>query len=695
MRVQMKKLLLSIAASAAVMTGVAAAQENCGTELNYEDADIRAVIDEIAIRTGRTFILDPAVQGRVTIKSPPNGGICADEAWALFQAMLRVNDFVATPIGADKYRIVPLQEAARTAGTAAADATGSDLVTQIVRLRYVDAREAAANLAQIVGNNGVVSPVRTSNAIILVDTADNVARLQRVLSELDRDTTIYRTIALQNASALDVARVVSDLAQEISEEQGAGQVKFSVTPVEASNSLLVRAEPVLMRRLESVITELDRFGQNTSELTVIYLNHTDAEELAPLLSDVANSVSSDADGNQTSRNRVTVSFHKPTNSIIINGDADIQRTLQNVIAQLDVRRAQVLVEAIIVDISDSLARELGVQYFLTGDNIPFSATNFSGSPNILPAAGAALLESGRFSDVINTPATTTSQDGVVTTSETEGIQSQLATQFLQSLIGLQGLSLGGGFEFGDGNIFGGILTALKNDANSNILSTPSVVTVDNQTARLQVGQEIPITTGETIGDNFQGAFRTVNRQEVGVILEVTPQINEGDSVTMELVQEISSIAGPVNAGSADLITNKREISTTALVDDGEILVIGGLIDDQREILQEKVPLLGDIPVMGNLFKQSSRERRRRNLMVFIRPTIIRDQDTARRATRRKFDYVRARELLKGGTPVSEMEQLIDQVTGLEPAFNRTDGAEGYGAQQAAPERSNAESPNNQ
>lgn len=689
MRVQMKKSLLGIVAGAAAMVSMAVAQENCGAELNYEDADIRAVIDEIAIRTGRTFILDPAVQGRVTIKSPPNGGICAGEAWALFQAMLRVNDFVASPIGADKYRIVPLQEAARTAGVLAEDASGSDLVTQIVRLRYVDAREAAANLAQIVGNNGVVSPVRTSNAIILVDTADNVARLQRVLTELDRDTTIYRTIALQNASALDVARVVTDLAQEISEEQGAGQAKFSVTPVEASNSLLVRAEPVLMRRLESVIAELDRFGQNASELTVVYLNHTDAEELAPLLSDVANSISPDADGNTASRNRVTISFHKPTNSIIINGDADIQRTLQNVIAQLDVRRPQVLVEAIIVDISDTLARELGIQYFLTGDNIPFSATNFSGSPNILPAAGAALLESGRFSDVINTPSTTTSQDGVVTTSETEGLQSQLATQFLQSLIGLQGLSLGGGFEFGDGNIFGGILTALKNDANSNILSTPSVVTVDNQTARLQVGQEIPITTGETIGDNFQGAFRTVNRQEVGVILEVTPQINEGDSVTMELVQEISSIAGPVNAGSADLITNKREISTTALVDDGEILVIGGLIDDQREILEEKVPFLGDIPVMGNLFKQSSRERRRRNLMVFIRPTIIRDQETARQATRRKFDYVRARELLKGGTPVSEMEQLIDQVTGLEPAFN-TPANDGYGDSNAT-----TESPDNQ
>ncbi|MHA7872902.1 MAG: secretin N-terminal domain-containing protein, partial [Hyphococcus sp.] len=524
MRIAGRKTILALLIGVALMAEAAQAQEDCGVELNYEDADIRAVVDEIAIRTGRTFILDPAVQGRVTIKSPPNGGICADEAWALFQAMLRVNDFVASPIGGGKYRIVPLQEAARTAGPEDESASGSDLVTQIVRLRYVDAREAAANLAQLVGNNGVVSPVRTSNALILVDTADNVARLQRVLRELDRDTTIYRTIALNNASSLDVARVVSDLAQEISEEQGSGQAKFSVTPVEASNSLLVRAEPTLMRRLESVIAELDRYGENASELTVTYLNHANAEELAPLLSDVANNISpGDQDAGRI-RDRVSISFHGPTNSVIINGDADIQRTLQNVIAKLDIRRPQVLVEAIIVDISDNAARELGVQYFLTGDDIPFSATNFSGAPNILPAAGAALLEGGRFTDVFETQATAITDDGVTTTTQTEGIQSQLATQALQSLIGLQGLTLGGGFDFGNGNIFGGILTALRQDLDSNILSTPSVVTVDNQTARLQVGQEIPITTGETIGDNFQGAFRTVQRQEVGIILEVTPQI---------------------------------------------------------------------------------------------------------------------------------------------------------------------------
>ncbi|WP_425408599.1 type II secretion system secretin GspD [Hyphococcus sp.] len=661
-----RKSLLALGMLALVgFASPAFGQENCGEPFNYEEADIRAVIDEISMRTGRTFLLDPSVQGRVTVKSPANGGICADEAWELFQAMLRVNGFVATPVGENKYRIVPLQQAAR-AGGEVGEGRGSDFVTQIVRLNFVDAREAAANLAQIIGQNGVVSPVRTGNSVIIVDTADNVARIQEVLRQLDRDATVFRTIPLENASASDIARLVRDLGAELSED-GNSRASFSVVPVDASNSLLVRAEPTLMRRLEMVIAELDRYGEETSDLIVVTLKHANAEELAPLLAEVANNAAAGGpDEAPSSRNRATVSFHKPTNAIIINGDASIQRTLQNVIAQLDIRRPQVLVEAIIVEISDTTARQLGVQYFLTGDNIPFSATNFSGSPNIFPAAGAALLSGDRFSNVFETTSTVVTDDGVTTNSTSEGLQSQLATQALQSLLGVQGLTLGGGFEFGNGNIFGGILTALKNDSDSNVLSTPSVMTLNNQTARLQVGQEIPITTGEAIGDDFQNAFRTVDREQVGVILEVTPQINDGDTVTMEIIQEISSVAGPISTSSTDLITNKREISTTALVDNGDILVIGGLIDDQREEREEKVPLLGDIPGIGNLFKQSSRERRRQNLMVFIRPTIIRDQQAANSATQRKFDYMRARELLRDGGPTSEMERLINEVTGAAP-----------------------------
>ncbi len=650
--------VLAIAAAIWGLTAVpSAAQDNCGA-LNLEETEIGEVIDEIAMRTGRKFVMDPRVQGKVTIKSGA-AEVCADEAWELFQTSLRTIGFTAAPIRGNNYRIVPAQEGARTAGPVG-DGKSGDIVTQIVRLRHIDAREAAANLAQIIGERGVAAPVRSGNAIILVDTAENVTRLTSVLTEIDRDTSIFRTVTLEHASAAEVAQVLSGLAQEISEE-GGRPGRVSVVPVEASNSVLIRAEPQVLNRLTSVIAELDRIGETKSDLSVVSLSHSDAEEIAGLLREVADA---QADGSGAVRKRATIAFHKPTNSIIINGDADIQRTLKNVIAQLDVRRAQVLVEAIIVEISDNTARELGVQYFFTGEKVPFSATNFSAAPNILPAAGAALLNYSKYSGAFETTETTiTDANGVVTNSTTEGLQSQLATLALQSLLGFQGLGLGGGIEFDNGNIFGGILTAIKTDQTSHVLSTPSVVTLDNQPAMLSAGQEIPITTGEAIGDNFSNAFRTVSREQVGVILEVTPQINEGGTVTLEIRQETSSINSQIIEDSTDLITNKREITTTALVDDGEILVIGGLIDEMNSERAEKVPLLGDIPGVGNLFKSTGRSRERRNLMVFIRPTILRDRDTASAATRKKMDYIRAREMLSSGRPVSDMERLIDQVTG--------------------------------
>lgn len=653
----MKRGLSIFAAIAALFqagAGYARESEDCASELNYDEADIRAVVDEIAVRTGRTFLLDPRVTGRITVKSPPGGQLCADEAWELFQAMLRVNGFAATPIGALKYKIVPVQDAPRSAGPVGGG-EGGDLVTEIVRLQFVDAREAAANLSQIINERGVAAPVRSSNAVILVDTADNMVRLKEVLSQIDRDITVYRTIPLNNAAAADVVRVVSGLAKEISEEGGGQTSQISVVPVEASNSVLIRAEPAMINKLSAVIAELDRIGGAKSDLSVISLNHADAEELAPLLREIANSQQAGgAEGQPAGPQRANISFHKATNSVIISGDADIQRTLQSVIAQLDVRRAQVLVEAIIVEISDSTARELGLQYFITGtqgSRVPFSTTNFSSAqPNILAAAGAALLD-GRDGDI---------GDG-------DDFDNGLTDAAINSLLGINGLAFGGAGKTKDGVLFGAILTAIKQDRGSNVLSTPSVVTLDNQTASLSVGQEIPITTGEATGADFQNAFRTVQRQQVGVILEVTPQINEGGTVTLEIVQETSSVARQIISTSTDLITNKRVISTTALVDDGDILVIGGLIDETREITEDKVPFLGDIPIAGNLFKTSGRSRERRNLMVFIRPTILRDQDTARAATRKKLDYLRGREMLYKGEPVSDLDRLIEQVTGAAAA----------------------------
>jgi general secretion pathway protein D len=640
-------------------TGQAQQPQNqtCPAAVNYENADIRAVIDEFALRTGRTFLLDPRVQGQVTVKSPPNGGLCVDEAWELFQAVLRVHGYVATPISGNTYKIVAVQEGPRQAGPVGAG-EGGDLVTQIVRLRYVDAREAAANLAQIVSERGVVAPVRSGNAVIIVDTSSNVERLKEVLGQIDRDTTVYRTIALNNASATEVARVLSGLARQMSQEQGEQASQVSIVPVEASNSILIRAEPSMLTRLSSVVDELDQMGGAKADLSVIYLNHADAEELAPLLREVANAQEPQAAGagggeNQPAtlgRQRAQISFHKPTNSIIINGDADIQRTLRTVIEQLDVRRAQVLIEAIIVEVSDRTAKELGVQFFFGGTEgsaIPFTSTNFrrSGGPDVLSLAGPTLVETGHLPGSF------------------DSFKDDLAEAALDSLLALNGIGIGGAGQIGDQTVFGALLNALKQDDTSNVLSTPSVVTLDNQKASLSVGQEIPITTGEAVGDDFQSAFRTVSREQVGTILEVTPQINEGGTITLEIRQETSSVAGPILSTSTDLITNKREISTTALVDNGEILVIGGLVDEMRSTREDKVPLLGDIPLAGNLFKSQSRSRERRNLMVFIRPTILRDRESAGLATRKKLDYLRGQDLVREGGPTTPLDRLIEQVTG--------------------------------
>ena len=650
------KKLAGIAFAVSALIGAAAAQENCGEALNLEDADIRSVVDEIAMRTGKKFVLDPRVAGKVTIKSGPNGGLCADEAWELFQAALRVTGFTATPITANSYRIIPVQEGSRAAGPVGKPVPG-DFVTQIVRLNHVDAREAAANLSQIISERGVVAPVRSSNAVILVDTADNMTRLREVLAQIDRDTTIYRTITLENASASEVARVVTDMAQEISEEGAVSASKISVIPVAASNSILIRAEPQILKRLADVVAELDRIGKTQSDLSVITLSHADAEDMAKLLKEIATGQTTagvgDAAAAPAAASRVNISFHKATNSVIISGDADMQQTLKKVVEQLDVRRAQVQIEAIIVEVSDTTARALGVEYLLAptdGKRVPFTATNFSSTtPNILAAAGALLLD----------PSILKGASG----GSTSTLSTTLATTAVNSLVATNGFIGGAGGKIGNDAVFGAVVTALKKDTESNVLSFPSIVTLDNQEAKLSVGQEIPITTGEAVGQNLDNAFRTVSREQVGIILEVTPQINDGGTVTMEIRQEISSVAGQIITSSTDLITNKREIKTTALVDDGDILVIGGLVDQNDQMIEDKVPLLGDIPLAGNLFKSKSRSRDRRNLMVFLRPTIIKDQATAEAATRKKLDYIKARELLNTGKPTSQIERLIDQVTG--------------------------------
>jgi general secretion pathway protein D len=339
--------------------------------------------------------------------------------------------------------------------------------------------------------------------------------------------------------------------------------------------------------------------------------------------------------------------------------------LGETIRQLDTRREQVLVEAVIVEISDAAAKKLGVQFLIGSTKTGFAATNYSNaSPNILTLAGAIGAR-----ELGNNTTVTTQANGTVTTTTSHN-SSQLETTLQQAAVDSL-MNATGGFggvatRLGDNGIFGAIINAVKSDTDSNILSTPSVMTLDNQKASILVGQQVPITTGEALSQNFDNQFRTVQRQDVGIKLEVKPQINTGGAIKLFLRQEVSSVAGPVSNNNSDLIINKREIETTVTVDDGEILALGGLLDDNERKTIERIPLLSDIPGLGELFKSRSKSRTKTNLMVFIRPTILRSKEDAQRLTQQRYGYVRDLQLQRNPEVEPSIDELVRDYMGAEP-----------------------------
>ena len=362
--------------------------------------------------------------------------------------------------------------------------------------------------------------------------------------------------------------------------------------------------------------------------------------------------------------RAVIARYEGANALVISAPPDVQRSLSEVIRKLDVRQEQVLVEAIIVEISDNAAKQLGVQFLLAGtggSSVPFAVTNYSNSaPNLLAIAGAI---GARELDRTQT----TTSDGVTTTGRTSSSAGDaLEKAAVNSLLGVTGSLFGFGGEIGNDALFGAVINAVKSDTASNVLSTPSIMTLDNQEARILVGQEVPMTTGEALSPNFDNAFRTVQRQDVGVQLEVKPQINAGGAIKLFLRQEVSSIAGPVATGSADLIINKREIETTVTVDDGDIIALGGLIDENERRTIEKVPLLGDIPVLGEIFTSRSRSRTKTNLMVFIRPTIVRNRQDAQAISARRYAYTREMQQERYPKQEPSLDALVRDYMGAAP-----------------------------
>ncbi|MGD2131793.1 MAG: type II secretion system secretin GspD [Maricaulaceae bacterium] len=578
--------------------------------INMRDADIHAFIEDVSSLTGFTFIPHPEVQGNVTVTSQTR--LTREEVFDVFLATMRNQGYAVIPSANGAYRIVPESAAAQNSGVVGLESQSDDeFITEVIQLDYVDAGEAAMMVTPMVNHRGQVSSSAGSNVIIVVDYAGNIERIREVLRELDQDRSTVDTIALQSASAYDVARVVNDLFANSADNSRA---RFSAVALESANSVLVRGNDVSVARARQLISRLDVASEPTETLRVMRLQHAEAEEIVPVLEAVARTMRTAG-----SEQEIQIPFDPATNSLVLAADPQTLNAMVRVVQELDVRRAQVRVEAIIVEISDDLARDLGVQFLVAGENgssVPFAATNFSNSaPNLLAITGALTVQPGNEDD--------------------EDLRESLQDFAISSLLGSEGALFGVGGENND-NLFGLILNAVEADAASNVLSTPSITTLDNEPARFLVGQEIPITTGEALGANNDNPFRTIERRDVGVQLEVLPQINQGDTVQLYLRQEVSSVAGVAGPAFGELITNKREIETTALADNGEIIVIGGLIETREIDQSSQVPVLGSIPVVGRAFSSNSRSRTRKNLMIFIRTTIIRDSRDARTATAQSY-----------------------------------------------------------
>jgi len=609
--------------------------------LNLQMADIRAFIEDVARVTGRTFIIDPRVQGNVTISS--NAAIGRDELLDVLFSALRANGLIAVPIGDSAFRVLPDQNAAQLP----TDPNGSvGFATDVYRLNSIEAAAAMEVLRPLVGPQGVVLATPQGNTLVVADYTDNLQRIRTLLDQIDQDRTTIEVISLRNSSAREVIAAVNQLVTPPGQAPTRSS-RFALAPVESSNSIVLRGDPTLVHSVLAIITDLDRRAASTDDVRVVRLRHANAERLLPVLQQLIGQTPTTPTGTASGDaappasaaaplaaapalpglqaqpgRRANIAWFEGANALIISADPETQRVLADVIRQLDTRREQVLVEAIVVEVSDDAAKALGVQFLLGGDGkaAPFFATNYTNSaPSILALTGA----------IAGGNAVPANDSNLAT----------LRAAALASLIGTNG-ALAGGAGTSNGLLFGMIINAVRSDAASNLLSTPSVMTLDNESASLLVGQEVPITTGEVLGVANTNPFRTVQRQDVGVQLEVKPQINADGAITLVLRQEVSSVAGPVSAGFNELILNKREIQTTVLVDDGDIIVLGGLLDQNERLQVDRVPGLGDIPILGALFRSNTVDRNKRNLMVFIRPTIVRNTADAQNVTAPRYDYIR-------------------------------------------------------
>ncbi len=607
------------------LTALSAAQEQAS--INFRDADINTLIESVAEITGRSFVVDPRVRGTVTIIAPNT--IDADMLYQAFLSALQVQGFQAVEDGAI-VRIVPFNQAFGVMGGG-----DNEIETRLIKVEYVDAQGLAPVIRQVISTNARIQAFAESNYLVVSDIRSNVEEVVRMIAEMDQPSEAeIEVINLENISAGEAVYIVEQLQQI--QEQG-----LSIVEDTLNNRVIISGPATLRATFRNMLRTLDIPNERESGVAVINLSYAKALSLKPILDSMMQSetflmAAGESDGGEAGNNQGSyrVEVDESNNALVVAASPSVLREIRAVISQLDIRKPQVLIEAVIAEISQDQAARLSAQLVYADQQAGGYLTQFDNLLATIIGVGSGELSS----------------------------TSDAATA---ALANVQGAVIGGGdFDSADGSGFGLLIQALESDANTRVLSQPSIVTLDNEEGYIAVGTEVPFITGSFTqsNNNANNPFQTIDRETVGIELTVTPQVSEGTLVRLTIQQKSSSLlATPAQLGTADVVTAEREITTNVLVEDGEFLVLGGLMDDQYDNTETRVPFLGSMPLLGPLFRSTNNGDDQGVLMVFIRPTIIRDSQSASDLSEDRFNYLISRDLEVGEGESNQFSESIEEI----------------------------------
>ncbi len=601
--------------------------------VNLKETDIQELIKFVAEATGTTIVVDPAVKGKVKVVS--SKPVSRSELYNLFLSILEVHGYTAVRSGGI-VRVIPSKDARSSPVSvrSAGDVSGNDeYVTQVFNLENISAAKLIPVLRPLVPQQAHMAAYAPSNAIIISDIASNINRIRDIIERMDK-SAIQKTdiVKLKYAVAEDIVSMLDKLNKSEAKQAGALEPEVLLVADSRTNSVLINGDEIERSRIRKLVAYLDTPLEQSGNVKVVYLEYAQAADLAEVLTRVMQNISrlDTGDGKKPTsiKNTSTIEADGGTNSLIITADTDEMAALEGVIQRLDIRRAQVLVEAIIVEMEVIDGQDLGLQWLFADDNGTFGSNINAGNAQARNIASAVLPPAAA--------------DGTISNPDLGDLAAALAAT--------PGFSLGWG-TISNNLSMTVILNALETQKNSNILSTPSLLTLDNEEAYITVGKNVPFVTGSFTntgsgGDGAQNPFQTIQRENVGITLKVTPHINEGDTVVLDIEQEVSSLQGVPSVGASDLITNERKVQTKVLAGDGRVVVLGGLITEDVQDSTQKVPLLGDIPFLGRLFRSDGVTKTKTNLLIFIRPSIIRDYAQMEGATADKYRYIRDQQRMR-------------------------------------------------